>query len=111
MSLDWCGEETLHHRVVPPAALRGHAAEGLPGVEQVLVIAGAVLAAFVRIEEPQLPFNAAVAEGPVNGPDHQSRIPRFLPPECQFVSMPSTPLDTVRAWLRPSLLPSQHDGP
>ena len=68
------GEEALHHSVVPAAALGGHAADDLALPQQVAVVGGPVLAALIRVQEQLLRFHLPVAQGPVEGLDHQGGI-------------------------------------
>lgn len=68
------GEKALHHRVVPAAALGGHAAGDLVLGEQFAVVVGPVLAALIRVDEQLFWLHPAVAEGPVERLDHQGGI-------------------------------------
>ncbi len=68
------GEKALHHGVVPATTLGRHAAADLVVLQQLSVALGAVLAALIGVDQELIGFDLAVAQGPVEGFQHQGGL-------------------------------------
>lgn len=69
-----CGEEALHHSHLPAAAFCRHGGSHIFAVQQLPVGRGAVLAALIGLDQELIGFDLAVAQGPVQGFQHQGEV-------------------------------------